>query len=40
MTVFTHLFCNEVQHAMAQLLEALRCKPECHCFKFWNFSMT
>jgi len=40
MTVFTHLFCNEVEHAVGQLLEALRCKPACRCFEFWNFSMT
>jgi hypothetical protein len=40
MTVFTHLFRKEVKHAVAQLLEALLCKPECRCFEFWNFSMT
>jgi hypothetical protein len=40
MTIFTHLFYNEGEHAVAQLLEVLRCKPECRGFEFWNFSLT
>jgi hypothetical protein len=40
MTVFTHLLCNVGEHAVAQLLEALRRKPECRSYEFCNFSLT